>query len=128
VVEALMKLRMRTLRIGDAQFRWAAELCPYEDGTDHYRCARVRVWGGGKNGQALRVDLLSTSEAGPWGHCTDGAYPTPGVVRKLVDHALAHGWDPEVVGGRFLLTDTAGLEIPGFEVTDRLRTMQHLIG
>ncbi|MFF3251228.1 hypothetical protein ACFYWP_09490 [Actinacidiphila glaucinigra] len=123
-----MKLRMRTLRIGDAEFRWTAELCNYVDGTDCYRCVRIRIWGGGKNGQVLRVDLVSTSDAGPWGHCTNGAYPTPGAVRKVVDHALAIGWDPATVGGRFLLTETAELEIPGFEVTDRLQIMQHLTG
>jgi hypothetical protein len=124
-----VKSRMRTLWIGLAEFRWAGEISHYDSGTDCHRCVRLRVWGGGKNGRVLRADLLSTTEPGPWGRCvTDDAYPTPGVVRKVVEYALDHGWTPTTIGGRFPLTDASDLELPGFVVTDKLRVMQHLRG
>jgi hypothetical protein len=114
-----MKTRIRTLRIGAAEFKWTAELCPP-------RCARVRVWGGGKNGCMLRADLASVEDAGLWGDDPDAAYPTPGVVRAVVQYALDHGWDPAAVGGRHVIGTDAELEIPGFRVTDLLQSFQHL--
>jgi len=119
---------LRSLRIGDARYRWTAELCNYRDvGLDYHRFVRVRVWGGGKNSQVLHADLESTSGPGPWGSgVTDVAYPTPKDVRAIVDYALAHGWDPSVKGGRYELRPDAGLAVPGFVLTERLRAMQHL--
>lgn len=110
---------MRTLRIGDARFAWTARLFHHDDGTDCYRCVRLRVWGGGKNSRVLSVDLLSTSEPGPWGRCTtDTAYPTPRDVRAVIDHALQHGWDPNDVGAPYVLVAGTGLELAGFRVSD----------
>jgi hypothetical protein len=114
-----MRTRIRTLRIGAAEFKWTAQLCPP-------RCARVRVWGGSKNGCKLLVDLTSVEEAGLWGDDPDAAYPAPGVVRAIVDHALYHGWDPVAAGGRCVVGTDTGLEIPGFRVTDLLQGFQHL--
>jgi hypothetical protein len=121
-----MKIRVRTLHIGAREFRWAAELCPYYDlERDYHRCVRVRVWGGGKNSRKLCTDLEST-DPGPWGGVPDSSYPTPQVVRMLIDYALEHGWDPSGTSGRYELSAGEGPEIPGFQVTDRLRMMQHL--
>lgn len=121
-----MKVRVRTLLIGSREFRWTAEPCGHYDlDWDYHRCVRVRVWGGGKNGRVLRVDLEST-ESGPWGGVPDCAYPTPRVVRAIVDYALEHGWNPGAMGGRHEMGAESEAEIPGFRVTDRLRGMQHL--
>lgn len=76
-----MTTRIRTLRTCAAEFKWTAELC-------RPRCARVRVWGSGKNGCILRADLASTVDAGLWGDDPDAAYPTPGVVRAIIEYAL----------------------------------------
>jgi hypothetical protein len=116
-----MKTRLRNLRVGAREFRWTAELCPP-------RCVRVRVWGGGKNGCMLRVDLASTGDPGLCGDDPDGAYPTPGIVRAIIDYAFDHGWDPAAIGGRHVLGTDAELEIPGFCITSLLRGMQHLRG
>jgi len=124
-----VRLRLRTLRIGAVNYRWAAEICNYCDITgEYFRCVRVRVWGGGKNGRVLCADLLSTSGPGPWGSATDGAYPTPRVVRAVVDYAVANGWEPRALGGRHRLDTDADLPIPDFRITDALRQMQHLVG
>jgi hypothetical protein len=116
-----MRQRLRVLRIGAAGFKWTAELCPP-------RCARVRVWGGGKNGRMLRVDLASSGDPGLWGDDPDAAYPTPRIVRALIEHALDHGWDPAAIGGRHEIRGGAELEIPGFCVTDMAEGYQHLRG
>jgi len=56
------------------------------------------------------------------------AYPTPRIVRAIIDHALDHGWDPTAIGGRHEIRADAELEMPGFRVTDLLRGYQHLRG
>ena len=101
------------------EFKWTAELCPP-------RCARLRVWGAGKNGCMLRVDLASSADSGLWGDDPDAAYPTPGVVRTIAEYALEHGWNPAVVGGRHVLGVDADLQIPGFHIIDLLQGFQHL--
>ena len=116
-----MRLRLRTLRIGAAEFKWTAELCPP-------RCVRVRVWGGGKNGRRLVVDLAASGDPGSWGDDPDAAYPTPRVVRALIEHALDHGWNPADTGGGLEIWDVGDLEVPGFCVTDILEGYQHLRG
>jgi hypothetical protein len=115
-----MKTSLRTLRVGTREFRWAAQIHHVTEESDWRRCARVRIWGCGKNSRVLRADLLSTSDGGPWGLCaTDVAYPTPRTVRALIDFALERGWDPTVVGGRWQLGADTELRIPGFRITDR---------
>jgi hypothetical protein len=118
-----LRLRLRSLWIGDGRYRWTAELSWHRDaGLEFHRCVRVRVWGNGKNSQVLSADLISASAPGPWGSgVTDVAFPTPKDVRAIVDYALAQGWDPAVVGGRFELRPDASLAVPGFRITDQLR-------
>ena len=113
-----MKIRMRTLRAGSREFKWTAEVCWYRDvKLEDRRCVRVRVWGGGKNGCMLLADLESTS-SGPWGGVPDSSYPTPRDVRAITDYALEHGWGPAAIGGRHELRADAGMEIPGFRITE----------
>jgi hypothetical protein len=121
-----MRIRVRTLRIGTREFRWTAQACGYYDvESDYHRCVRVRAWGGGKNGCRLRADLEST-DPGLWGGVPDASYPTPLAVRAIIDHALVNGWNPAAAGGWHELGVDAGVEIPGFRITERLRGMQHL--
>ncbi|WP_207709933.1 hypothetical protein [Actinomadura macrotermitis] len=42
----------------------------------------------------------------------------------MIEHGLAHGWEPDAVGGTFVLTErehAAAWELAGFLLTDRLR-------
>ncbi len=89
---------------------------------DCHRCVRLRVWGAGKNSRALQADLLSKAWALPWGCATDNAYPASGDVRQVIDHALANGWDPDLLGGTFYLSELGDdFELDAFLLTDRLR-------
>jgi hypothetical protein len=74
----------------------------------------------------LRADLASAVDAGLWGDDPDAAYPTPGVVRAIIEYALDHGWNPATVGGQHVVGTDAELEIPGFHITDLLQGFQHL--
>lgn len=118
-----MRRRLRKLRIGERDFTWRADIRSVAgDGVNVHRCIAVRVWGAGKNGRALTADLLSRSLGGGWTPAaTDDAYPTSGDIRVLIEHALALGWDPEIRGGTFPLTEESGIELPGFLITDRMR-------
>jgi len=86
----------------------------------------VRLLVTGLNGplmarRMLRADLTSSGDAGlPWGDAPDIAYPTPSVVRAIIEYALDRGWDPASVGGRHDIESGAELEIPGFHFTDQL--------
>ncbi|MFI7135658.1 hypothetical protein ACIBQ1_59120 [Nonomuraea sp. NPDC050153] len=114
---------MRKLHAGGREFVWKGELHHVSGGRDCHRCVRLRVWGAGKNSRVLQADLLSTAVL-PWGCASDGSYPTPGDVRKVVDHALTRGWDPDAAGGVFFLGEeehAAGFELTGFLLTERLR-------
>jgi hypothetical protein len=54
----------------------------------------------------------------------DGAYPALGDVRRVIGYALAHGWDPDLVGGTFVLSESeyaSRFELADFLLTDRLR-------
>jgi hypothetical protein len=115
---------LRKLRTGGREFVWKADIRHVRGERDCHRCIRVRVWGGGKNSRALQADLLSKSWGSPWGACaTDGAYPTPDDVRSLIGHALAHGREPDAVGGTYVLAEREHMEfeLPAFLLTDRLR-------
>ena|SRR5690349_13232353 len=119
-----MRTRLRHLRHGSRVFTWRAEIRHVRGDKDCHRCVRVRVWGAGKNGQALQADLLSLF-VGPWGCATDGSYPTPADVRALIVYALRNGWDPERRGGTYALTEMQHGEtftLTDFLLTDRLRT------
>ncbi|MCR6481958.1 hypothetical protein M8542_03935 [Amycolatopsis sp. OK19-0408] len=118
-----MRTRLRKLRAGDRDYTWRATIGSVRgDGVDVHRCVRVRVWGAGKNGRALEADLLSKATSVGWTPAdTDGSYPAAGDVRRLVDHALALGWDPGLRGGTFRLTEAHGVELPDFLLTDRVR-------
>jgi len=95
--------RIRTLRPGAAEFKWTAELC-------RPRCARVRVWGNGKNGCILRADLASAvdevlarfvAERGKiipgFGHRFHPVDPRCAPLFTLIEEARAAG----AVEGRF---------------------------
>lgn len=118
-----MGTRLRKLRITGAEFVWTAQILYVHGERDCHRCIRLRVWGAGKNSRALQVDLLSKTWGTPWSPCTvDNAYPEPRDVRAVVEYALAHGWDPQVVGGTFFLSEREhSLELDDFLCTDRLR-------
>lgn len=93
--------------------------------VDCHRSIRLRVWGAGKNSRALQVDLVSKYWPAPWGPCaTDDSHPTSRDVREVVEYALDHGWEPDAVGGTFLLTESehaAAFELTDFLITDRMR-------
>ncbi|MEV6929043.1 integrase [Dactylosporangium sp. NPDC051485] len=113
--------RLRRLRIGPREFMWRADIRWTRAGVDWQRAVRVRVWGGGKSGQALQADLISVLPPGPWGAgATDMAHPTPADVRALVEQALASGWRPQLRGGTFLLSGLATrFSLPGFVLAGR---------
>lgn len=119
-----MRTRLRKLRVGEREFIWKAQIRCVRGEGDCHRCIRLRVWGAGKNSRVLQADLLSKSWPAPWGACaTDGAYPASHDVREIIGHALANGWEPDVVGGAHLLTESEhapALELTGFLLTDRL--------
>lgn len=114
---------MRRLQVGGRACTWTAAIrcVPGED--DCYRGIRLRVWGAGKKGRVLQVELLSRTPPGPWGACaTDGAYPTSEDVRAIVEYGLAHGWEADAVGGRFVLTERehgGAFELEAFLLTDQ---------
>lgn len=120
-----VKTRLRVLRVGNRRCAWTAAIGHVQGDSDCHRVIRLRVWGSGKNGRVLQVDLLSKTPSGPWGACaTDGAYPTSRDARAVVEYALAHGWEADEVGGRFLLTENehaAAFELADFLITDRVR-------
>ncbi len=117
-----MRKRLRELHVAGRSFVWKAEILHVPAEGDCHRCIRVRVWGSGKNSQALQADLLSTSWDSHWGACaTDGTYPSSGDVRALIVYAVAHGWEPDRVGGTFLLSERDhAFELANFLITDRL--------
>jgi hypothetical protein len=83
------------------------------------------MWGAGKNGRALQVDLLSKASPGPWGDASasDCAYPVREDVAALIAYSLERGWAPDARGGTFVLTGSehASLVIlPDFVITDLL--------
>ncbi|GAB7038936.1 MULTISPECIES: integrase [Catenuloplanes] len=120
----MTRIRLRHLHADGHAFTWRAAITHVRGTSDCHRAVLVRVWGpAGKTGCVLRADLISTAGPSPWGYCaTDGSYPTSGHVRALIDHALAHGWDPARRGGEFTLSERAhpALVLDGFLLTDRL--------
>jgi hypothetical protein len=116
--------RVRQLSFDGQDFAWHAAVV---GGACYCEVSayRLRVWGGGKAGQVLRADLVSTAWlAPPEASVLDGGYPTPSRVRTMIEYAVARGWDPTARGGSFILTEADhahGLVLPGFAVTDRLR-------
>ncbi|MET8153489.1 integrase [Actinoplanes sp. NPDC049668] len=121
-----MRIRLRRLRIGARTFVWRAEIRHVQAENDCHRCIRVRAWGGDKRGRTLQADLLSVTWPSPWVACaTDGAYPTSGDLRAVIGYALESGWQPDLRGGEFVLTErehAARFSLTGFLLTDRLCT------
>jgi hypothetical protein len=81
----------------------------------------VRVWGAGKNGLALQVDLVSTQPPGRYGDPADedGSYPCAEDICVVIDHALGNGWNPDARGGTFQLPGDGRndqLNLDGFRV------------
>jgi hypothetical protein len=121
-----MKSRLRKLYAHDRQFAWNARIGHVRTGQGLRRCIRLRVWGAGKNSRALQVDLLSTTPRSPWGDpaVADGAYPEPKDVRAVIDYALGNGWQPDDLGGTFVLSEARHAQelLPSdFVVTDLLQ-------
>jgi hypothetical protein len=96
-----MRSRLRALRRYGRRWTWRAEIGEVWDQDERRRCIRVRVWGSGKNGRALQVDLVSMTPPGRWAAPADDddAYPTAEDVHRLIDHGLSRGWDPDARGG-----------------------------
>ncbi|MEV4283815.1 hypothetical protein [Actinoplanes xinjiangensis] len=74
----------------------------------------------------LTIQGSSVQDQGGRPACaTDGAYPTSADIRAIVTYALGHGWNPELSGPGFMLSERAHatrFALPGFLLTDRLRT------
>lgn len=85
-----MRVRLRRLHADGRAYTWRAEIRRVSEPRE----VRVRVWGAGKNSQALEVDLRSAD---------DFMYPEPAAVRTLIHTALTSGWDPSTKGGTFTL-------------------------
>ncbi|BCJ57612.1 integrase [Micromonospora endophytica] len=134
-----MRSRLRKLHIDGREFTWKADIrcVSGPDGRLH-RCIRIRVWGAGKNGRALQVDLTEKPYSAPTvasgdqyvetdvhGSGETCPFPTAADVRVLVRYGLITGWTPEALGGTFQVTSAAELELPGFTITDLLRVDQH---
>ncbi|MGW0251076.1 hypothetical protein ACWDYH_31055 [Nocardia goodfellowii] len=117
-----MRTRLRKLRVGGREFTWRAEIGVIDgDGGDCHRLIDVRVWGAGKRSRPLVAALLSKSLGAGWSPAaTDGAYPSANDVRQLIEAGLAFGWEPDVLGGTYPLTESAGLELPDFLITERV--------
>jgi len=64
------------------------------------REVRLRVWGAGKTGEALQVDLHPAEPEHP---LADNAYPDVADVRAIIDEGLTQGWQPDARGGTFTL-------------------------
>ncbi|MFI6869462.1 hypothetical protein [Nocardia sp. NPDC050406] len=116
-----MRTRLRKLHAEGRTFVWRAKIGTVRgDGVDTHRCIDVRVWGAGKNSRALVVDLLSKSMGVGWTPAdTDGAYPDASDIRKLITRGLELGWEVDARGGAFRLTESCGLDLPAFLITDR---------
>ncbi|GAA3310161.1 hypothetical protein GCM10020219_015310 [Nonomuraea dietziae] len=118
----MVKTRLRALRIDGRTYVWTARIGHTVHSDDCRRFVRLRVWGSGKNGQALQADLVSTYEGGPWGYCaTDTSYPTPRDVRTVIERAIQRGWDPLTRGGTFLLRTgdpSSAPELADFVIAD----------
>jgi hypothetical protein len=119
-----VKARLRTIHFGGRTFTWTADIGHVKGSGDCHRTIRVRAWADGKNSRALQVDLLSTGWGSPWGACTtDNSHPTSSDIHLILTYALEHGWQPELRGGTWLLTErdhAPQLELPGFLITDRV--------
>jgi hypothetical protein len=85
-----MRERLRRLHAEGREYTWRAEIRRVSGPRE----VRVRVWGAGKNSQALQVDVHPADE---WG------YPEPADVRTLIQAAFEQGWHPETRGGTFTL-------------------------
>ncbi|WP_143591700.1 hypothetical protein [Thermoactinospora rubra] len=118
-----MARRLRKLYANGREFAWTGQIYHVIGERHCHRCVRVRVWGAGKNSRVLQADLLSKADL-PWGCRTDSSYPTPKDVRNVIDYALTHGWNPDLGGGTFFLSErehASAFELAGFLLTDRLR-------
>lgn len=117
-----MRRRLRKLRVGGREFVWRADIGVVDgDGGDCHRLINVRIWSAGKRSRPLVADLLSTSMGAGWSPAaTDDAYPGPRDIRQLIEGGLAFGWEPDALGGTFPLTESSGLELPDFLITDRV--------
>lgn len=129
-----MRSRLRKLHIDGREFTWKADIrsASGPDGRLH-RCIRLRVWGAGKTGRALQVDLTERRLSAPTvasssrhvdtdvhGSGETYPYPTAADVRDLVRYGLGAGCTAEALGGTFQITPAAELELPGFAVSDLL--------
>lgn len=89
-----MRVRLRRLHVEGREYTWRAEIRRVSGPRE----VRVRVWGAGKNGQALQADLTPPDE---WG------YPEPADVHALIREGLTQGWQPETTGGTFTMPPRA---------------------
>ena len=117
-----MTTRLRRLHIDGHQFRWRAEIGQVKGSEEWHRVIRFRAWGAGKTSRPLDADLLSTQWSEKYRTMGDGSYPTAADARTLIEYALANGWQPTSRGGPFVLSERERIAVPGFLLTDRLRS------
>jgi hypothetical protein len=86
-----MRAPLRRLHAGDRPYRWQARVS-HDPGR---RVLRIRIWGSGKTGRALQVDLVQPPD--------DYDHPSADDVRAIIARGLAAGWDPDARGGTFVL-------------------------
>ncbi|PRY21679.1 hypothetical protein [Pseudosporangium ferrugineum] len=86
-----MKAPLRRLHHDGHPYRWQARPVP----SPGHRVLRLRIFGAGKTGRALQVDL--PQQPGRYDH------PSADDVRELIARGLAAGWDPHARGGTFPL-------------------------
>ncbi|MEV4640192.1 hypothetical protein AB0J80_22875 [Actinoplanes sp. NPDC049548] len=88
-----MRAPLRRLQFDGRPYRWQARVVR-EPGR---RVLRLRIFGSGKTGRALQVDLLQPQ--GEYDH------PSADDVRALIARGIEAGWDPDAKGGTFPLQD-----------------------
>ncbi|GAA4618118.1 hypothetical protein GCM10023195_81220 [Actinoallomurus liliacearum] len=99
---------MRRLYADGREFAWTGQICHQAGERDRH---------------ALQADLLSKTVL-PWGCAADDSHPTPKDVRTVIDYALAHGWDPDLLRGTSFLSESehaSAFELADLLLTDRLR-------
>jgi hypothetical protein len=101
---ALPKKGLRKITVGTAPFAWSVT------GNDY--CISLTIALSNTSGQLLstafsyhsvKVGESRSEHSGTVQHLKQQIKITPGVVRQVIDYALAHGWQPFEKTGQFHL-------------------------